>query len=104
MATQPNQHAITVGGRDPSRIVTPGQFRPPQAHEAFDGEINRGISFKFSNTEIPLEDKDGKNGISASHVYEHAFLQLQLKEVYEVNHRLEEQMRHQQNEIEGLYK
>ena len=35
-----------------------------------------------------VHNKDGKQGISASNVYEHAFLQLQLKEVFEINHRL----------------
>lgn len=65
-------HDVHVSGIDPGR--QPGQYRPPQPHDAFDGEINRGISYKFSNTEIVVHNKEGKEGINASHVYEHAFL------------------------------
>ena len=99
-----NQHQITVGGLDQNRPHIPGQFRPPQPHDAFDGEINRGTSYKFSNTELAVHDKDGKIGINASHVHEHAFLQLQLKEAFEINHRLNLQMKDQQREIDSLYK
>ena len=70
-----------------SRPIIPGQFRPPQPHEAFDGEIGGGISHKFNSSSLHVHNKDGKQGISASNVYEHAFLQLQLKEVFEINHR-----------------
>ena len=42
-----------------------------------------------------MHDKDGRPGISASNVKEHAFLQLQLKEAFELNHRLTQQMREQ---------
>lgn len=85
-----SDHQATVAGFDPSRTHIPGQFRPPQPHEAFDGEINKGTSYKFSNTDMAVYDKDGKVGLSASHVYEHAFLQIQLKEVFEINHRQNE--------------
>ena len=72
-------HAANVAGLDPGRvIIAPGQFRPPQPGDPFDGEINRGVSHKFSNTELNVLDRDGKIGINASHVHEHAFLQLQL--------------------------
>lgn len=37
-------------------------------------------------------------------MYEHAFLQLQLKEVFEINHRQNEQISNQKKEIETLYK
>jgi hypothetical protein len=37
---------------------------------------------------MSVHDKDGKVGLNASHVHEHAFLQLQLKETFEINHRL----------------
>ena len=72
-----NVHNITIDGGDHGRVINTGQFRQPQPGEpGFNGEINSGISYKFSNTEIPLHDKDGKIGISASNIHEHAQLQL----------------------------
>ena len=88
----------------PARTVIPGQFRPPQPGEFFGDEIDKGISHKFGGTQIHVHDKDGKQGINASNVYEHAFLQLQLKEVFEINHRLTDQVSNQKKEIETLYK
>ena len=94
-----------VAGIDSSRsVIQPGQFRPPQPGEPFDGEITRGYSYKFDNSEIPLYDKSGKHGIRESNVYENAFLQLQLKETFELNHRLNEQISNQKRDIEDLYK
>ena len=88
-----NVHQVTIDGGNHGRVMNTGQFRPPTPGEGgFNGEINSGISHKFSNTQIPLHDKDGKVGISASHIYEHAFLQLQLKEVFEINHRLNKEL------------
>ena len=82
----------------------PGQFRPPHPGEAFDGEISRGISYKFDNSELALYDKSGKHGIRESNVYENAFLQLQLKEAFELNYRQNEQINYQKKDIEELYK
>ena len=63
---------------------------PPRPGDAFDGEITKGTLYKFSNTEMNVYDKTGKVGINATHVYEHAFFQLQLMEVFELNHRKDE--------------
>lgn len=51
-----------------------------------------------------MNDKEGRIGINASNVKEHAFLQLQLKEAFEINHKLTIQMKDQQREIDSLYK
>lgn len=68
-------HQNTVAGLDSSRsVIQPGQFRPPHPGEPFDGEINRGYSYKFDNSEIPLYDKSGKHGIRESNIFENAFL------------------------------
>lgn len=96
--------AQTHVGMDSGRSFIPGQFRPPQPHEAFDGTISKGISYKFNNSELPVNDKEGRVGINASNVKEHAFLQLQLKEAFEINFRLNKQMEDQQREIDSLYK
>ena len=98
-------HQNIVAGLDSTRsIINPGQFRPPQPGEAFDGEINRGISHKFDSSEIPLYDKSGQHGIRESNIWENAFLQLQLKEAFELNYRQHEQIGTQKRDIEELYK
>ena len=68
-------HQNVVAGLDSTRsIINPGQFRPPQPGESFDGEINRGVSYKFDSSEVPLYDKSGAHGIRESNIWENAFL------------------------------
>lgn len=51
-----------------------------------------------------VHSPDGQVGLNKSNVYEHAFLQLQLKETFELNSRLQSQMKSQQDEIDSLYR
>jgi hypothetical protein len=80
------------------------KFRAPQPGAAFDGEIQNGTSYKFNNTQLNVVDSNGHAGVSSSTAYEHAFLQLQLQESFELIKRKDDNLKNQQIEIESLYK
>ena len=69
------------------------QFRPPKPGAEFDGEIQHGTSYKFDNSQLGVVDKDGRAGVSSSSAYEHAFLQLQRQECFEINKRKDENLK-----------
>ena len=73
-----------------------GQFKPPQPHQAFEGEISKGRTFKF-RSDLEVVDIEGHVGVTAkeANVYENAFLQLQLMECFEINARKDENMKAQ---------
>lgn len=87
-----NIHQYHVSGHDPNsnNLSLPGQY--PQPEKPYHGEISGGILPKFDKSQMKVYDKDGREGIKESDMYQHAFLQLQLQELLEINHRQNKQM------------
>ena len=80
------------------------RYQPPTpAQPNSDGYFAEGNSKEF-NSRLGLIGKDGQKFISDSNAHEHAFLQLQLQDCFEIIKRKDDELRNKYHEIDSLGK